>query len=79
MKEALKLWPTPNLLVGGPPCQGLSLLNNFKDIEYSKSKNNLVATFLVGYILNARQTGLFESFWVPVRLVCMSHSRWQTD
>ena len=35
-----------DLLVGGPPCQGFSILNNFKDREYSKFKNSLIATFL---------------------------------
>ena len=35
-----------DLLVGGPPCQGFSLLNNFKDREYSKFKNSLIATYL---------------------------------
>ena len=35
-----------DLLVGGPPCQGFSILNNFKDREYSKFKNSLIATYL---------------------------------
>ena len=32
--------------VGGPPCQGFSVLNNFKEHEYSKFKNSLIPTFL---------------------------------
>ena len=32
-----------DLLVGGPPCQGFSILNNFADREYSKFKNSLIA------------------------------------
>ena len=32
--------------VGGPLCEGFSLLNNFKDQEKSKLKNVLIVTFL---------------------------------
>ena len=35
-----------DLLVGGPPCQGFSILNNFADRDYSKFKNSLIATYL---------------------------------
>ena len=35
-----------DLLVGGPPCQGFSMLNKFKDRENSKFKNSLIATSL---------------------------------
>lgn len=38
--------PAPDLLVGGPPCQGFSISNNFKDRENSKLKNSLIATYL---------------------------------
>ena len=34
------------MIVGGPPCQGFSVLNNFKEQEYSKFKNSLIPTFL---------------------------------
>ena len=34
------------IVSGGPPCQGFSLMNNFKDRENSKSKNSLIATYL---------------------------------
>ena len=33
-------------MVGGPPCQGFSLLNIYKESEYSKVKNSLIPTFL---------------------------------
>ena len=35
-----------DMIVGGPPCQGFSVLNNFKEQEYSKFKNSLIPTFL---------------------------------
>ena len=35
-----------DLLVGGPPCQGFSLLNNHKEGSHSKFKNSLIATYL---------------------------------
>ena len=35
-----------DLLVGGPPCQGFSILNHNSRSEYSKFKNSLVATYL---------------------------------
>ena len=34
------------IMAGGPPCQGFSLLNNFKEREYSKFKNSLISTYL---------------------------------
>jgi len=37
------------MIVGGPPCQGFSLLNsniNNREHEYSKFKNSLIPTFL---------------------------------
>jgi DNA (cytosine-5)-methyltransferase 1 len=34
------------MMVGGPPCQGFSLLNIHKEGEYSKFKNSLIATYL---------------------------------
>jgi len=34
------------MMSGGPPCQGFSLLNMFKEQEYSKFKNSLVPTYL---------------------------------
>ena len=33
-------------MVGGPPCQGFSLLNIHKEGEYSKFTNSLIATYL---------------------------------
>ena len=33
-------------MVGGPPCQGFSLLNIYKEKEYSKFKNSLISTYL---------------------------------
>jgi len=36
-----------DLLVGGPPCQGFSILNNFADRVYSKFKNFLIAFFIL--------------------------------
>ena len=33
-------------MCGGPPCQGFSILNNFKEKEYSKFKNSLISTYL---------------------------------
>jgi len=35
-----------DILVGGPPCQGFSLLNIYKEREYSKFKNSLIPTYL---------------------------------
>ena len=35
-----------DLMVGGPPCQGFSLLNIYKEREYSKFKNSLIPTYL---------------------------------
>ena len=35
-----------DMIVGGPPCQGFSLLNIYKESEYSKFKNSLIPTFL---------------------------------
>jgi len=34
------------MLSGGPPCQGFSVLNIFKEKEYSKFKNSLIPTYL---------------------------------
>eukprot|EP00092_Neocalanus_flemingeri_P000044 GFUD01000045.1.p1 GENE.GFUD01000045.1~~GFUD01000045.1.p1 ORF type:complete len:874 (+),score=224.36 GFUD01000045.1:3-2624(+) len=34
------------MMVGGPPCQGFSLLNIYKEREYSKFKNSLIPTYL---------------------------------
>ncbi len=34
------------LLVGGPPCQGFSLMNSFSEREYSQFKNSSVASYL---------------------------------
>ena len=35
-----------DILVGGPPCQGFSIMNNFNDREYSRIKNSQISTFL---------------------------------
>ena len=35
-----------DLLVGGPPCQGFSIMNNFNDREYSRIKNSQISTFI---------------------------------
>ena len=35
-----------DIMVGGPPCQGFSLLNIYKEKEYSKFKNSLISTYL---------------------------------
>ena len=35
-----------DLLCGGPPCQGFSIMNNFNDREYSRIKNSQISTFL---------------------------------
>mgnify|MGYP002628180812 CR=1 FL=1 len=35
-----------DLMCGGPPCQGFSLLNIHKEREYSKFKNSLIPTYL---------------------------------
>lgn len=34
------------LLCGGPPCQGFSIMNTFNEGEYSKFKNSLISTYL---------------------------------
>ena len=34
------------LLCGGPPCQGFSVMNRFNQGEYSMFKNSLIATYL---------------------------------
>ena len=34
------------LLCGGPPCQGFSEMNRFKDGEYSSFKNSLISSYL---------------------------------
>ena len=33
-------------MLGGLPCQGFSLLNIYKEKEYSKFKNSLISTYL---------------------------------
>ena len=35
-----------DLLVGGPPCQGFSILNRFKNRENSVTRNSLITTYL---------------------------------
>jgi DNA (cytosine-5)-methyltransferase 1 len=35
-----------DMMCGGPPCQGFSLLNIHKEKEYSKFKNSLITTYL---------------------------------
>ena len=35
-----------DIMVGGPPCQGFSLLNIYKERDYSKFKNSLIPTYL---------------------------------
>ena len=34
------------LMCGGPPCQGFSMMNNFSHSEYSKFKNSLISSYL---------------------------------
>ena len=34
------------LLCGGPPCQGFSLLNSFTSNDYSRFKNSLISSYL---------------------------------
>ena len=35
-----------DLMCGGPPCQGFSMMNNFSHSEYSKFKNSLISSYL---------------------------------
>ena len=35
-----------DLMCGGPPCQGFSMMNNFSYSEYSKFKNSLISSYL---------------------------------
>lgn len=48
---ALIIFIDPNVLqvqclVGGPPCQGFSMLNAHKETEKSKINNSMIATFI---------------------------------
>jgi DNA (cytosine-5)-methyltransferase 1 len=45
-QQSLPMKGQVELLCGGPPCQGFSMMNSFNEREYSQFKNSLISTYL---------------------------------
>ena len=50
-----------DIIVGGPPCQGFSVMNVFSKKNYSKFKNSLMLTFLSYYDYNRPRYLILEN------------------